>query len=210
MATVTALTAQKRNKDRVNVFLDGTFAFGLAAIVAAPLRIGQTLTPEMITTLQEGVSYEKAKERAVNFISYRPRSCAEVTKNLKDKGFDEEMITQVITRLEEVGLLNDESFARYWVEQRETFKPRSRIALQQELLQKGISREITDIVLSEVDETSAARRAAQKQLYRWANLPKDEFDKKLGGYLQRRGFYYEIVRQINDELWQEISADRED
>ncbi len=209
MAKVTALTAQKRNKDRVNVYLDGEFSFGMAAIVAIQLRIGQELTPERITTLLERDSYEKAKDRAINLISLRPRSGREVSRNLKSKGFDEELIQRVITRLQEIELLNDESFARYWVEQRETFKPRSSRALQQELMQKGVSREIIDTVLSDLDETSAARRAAQKQQYKWAHLPEDEFRKKLGGFLQRRGFYYGIVRQISDELWEEISEENE-
>jgi len=201
MATITALTAQKRNKDRINVFLDGTFAFGLAAAVATQLKIGQSLTPELITSLQQEDSVEKAKEKALNLITYRPRSVAEVERKLREKGFDEPVITRVVERLQAVDLLDDVAFARYWVEQRETFRPRSRLALQQELRQKGVTRQVIDAALSDLDETAAARRAAQKQLYRWSNLEKYEFKQKLGGFLQRRGFRYEIVREITEELW---------
>jgi regulatory protein len=201
MGTITALTAQKRNNDRINVFLDGAFAFGLAAVVAAHLRVGQSLTPATITSLQEEDSVEKAKEKALNFITYRPRSVAEVERKLRDKGFDESVTTRVVERLQAVDLLDDMAFARYWVEQRETFKPRSRLALQQELREKGVARSVIEAVLSDVDETAAARRAAQKQLYRWSNLAEAEFRKKLGGFLQRRGFHYEIVREITEELW---------
>jgi regulatory protein len=201
MGTITALTAQKRNNDRINVFLDGAFAFGLAAVVAAHLRVGQSLTPATITSLQEEDSVEKAKEKALNFITYRPRSVAEVERKLRDKGFDESVTTRVVERLQAVDLLDDMAFARFWVEQRETFKPRSRLALQQELREKGVARSVIETVLSDVDETAAARRAAQKQLYRWYNLAEAEFRKKLGGFLQRRGFHYEIVREITEELW---------
>jgi regulatory protein len=146
MGTITALTAQKRNNDRINVFLDGAFAFGLAAVVAAHLRVGQSLTPATITSLQEEDSVEKAKEKALNFITYRPRSVAEVERKLRDKGFDESVTTRVVERLQAVDLLDDMAFARYWVEQRETFKPRSRLALQQELREKGVARSVIEAV----------------------------------------------------------------
>ena len=201
MGTITALTAQKRNNDRINVFLDGAFAFGLAAVVAAHLKVGQSLTTEMITSLQEEDSVEKAREKALNLITYRPRSVAEVERKLRDKGFDESVTTRAIERLQAVDLLDDMTFARYWVEQRETFKPRSRLALQQELREKGVARSVIETVLSDIDETAAARRAAQKQLYRWSNLAEAEFREKLGGFLQRRGFHYEVVQEITEELW---------
>jgi len=204
MGTITALTAQKRNPNRVNVYLDETFAFGLAAITAASLRIGQVLTPADIETLQTADELENAKQSALRFIGYRPRSLAEVRDNLRGKGFEEGTIEQAITRLQELGLLDDTAFARYWVEQRETFKPRSPLALRQELQQKGVGREVIEEILNEVDETAVARLAAQKQASRWQNLPEEEFKTKLGSYLQRRGFSYYLSKEVSDEMWQHI------
>ena len=86
--------------------------------------------------------------------------------HLQRKAFDEETIEQVLAYLNGLELLDDVAFAQYWVEQRETFRPRSRYALGQELRQKGISREIVAAALEEVDETAAARRAAEKQANR--------------------------------------------
>ena len=142
MRTITALKVQKRKKERVNVFLDDQFAFGLALILAAKLKVGQTLTSEQIVDLQQQDSFEKGKQAAIRFISYRPRSVAEVKRNLFGKGYHENVIAEIIDRLHSLELLDDESFARYWVDQRETFKPRGHFALRRELQQKGISQDI--------------------------------------------------------------------
>ena len=100
-------------------------------------------------------------------------------------------------------LLDDVAFASYWVEQRETFRPRSRFALGQELRQKGISREVVEAVLAEVDDTAAARRAVEKRANRWAGLPEDAFKEKVAGYLQRRGFTYEVIKETLEKNWQD-------
>lgn len=206
MATITALTAQKRNADRVNVYLDGEFAFGLALTAALELVVGQELSAQDVAALQAQDDVERARDSALRLITYRPRSTAEVRRHLRSKQFDDAVIDQAIERLARVDLLNDAAFAAYWIEQRETFKPRSQLALRQELQEKGLSREIIDQALEMVDETDAARRAAEKQAYRWAALPEDEFRLKLGRFLQRRGFTYDIIKQTTQEVWQDITA----
>jgi len=207
MSVITALTGQKRNPNRLNVYLDGVFAFGLDSAVASTLKIGQTLSAEMITSLQQQDGISQAKAGAVNLISRRPRSVAEVEQNLQKKGFEAFVIEQTVVQLQDVGLLDDEAFARYWVEQREAFKPRSHLALRQELQQKGVNRAIIEAVLRDVDQTAAAQRAAAKQARRYTHLTEDEFRNKLGGFLQRRGFHYEIIKQVIDELWEANSHD---
>ncbi|GAB4279267.1 MAG: RecX family transcriptional regulator [Candidatus Promineifilaceae bacterium] len=207
MGKITALTRQKRNTDRVNVYLDGQFAFGVDAFVAISLKVGQTLTAEEINKLQAQDEVEKAKNTAIRLIEYRPRSIAEVKNHLKKKNYSDLSIEQAIERLIAVDLLNDEKFARYWLEQRNTFKPRSKIALQQELRQKGIDRTIIDATLDTLNEEDAARRAAQAKARRWKQLPEQDFKKKLGQYLQRQGFSYTIIRELTDSIWHDISSD---
>lgn len=207
MQTITALTTQKRNQERVNVYLDGDYAFSLAWIAAANLQVGQALTNEEIADLQSDDALEKAKQSALRFISYRPRSIAEVQLNLRGKGYEETVIEQVIVRLQELDLLDDRAFAHYWVEQRESFKPRSQLALRQELFQKGVDRLIVEEVVSEVDEIDAAHRAGQKKAKSLANLTQDEFHQKMAGYLQRRGFSYAIVKTVTQQLWESTAAD---
>lgn len=207
MSTITALTAQKKHQDRVNVFLDGTFAFGLPFTTAARLRIGQSLSAAEIEALQQENLLDRAKNTAVRLISYRPRSVVEVQRHLDRKGYDAELITAVVNQLQATELLDDAAFARYWVDQRETFKPRSQMALQQELRQKGVNREDIEAALIDLDETAAARRAAEKKARRWTALPEQEYRKKLMGFLQRRGFHYGIIKQITNELWQSLEPE---
>lgn len=207
--TVTALIVQKRNKKRVNVFLDGEFAFGLALIEAAKLHKGQRLTDEDIDHLKALDEIEVAHERALNFLSYRPRSIEEVQRNLRDKQIGETAIEAVVDRLERAGLLNDEEFARFWVENREQFSPRGERALRYELRQKGISDSITNMVLGDLDQEDAAYRAAKARARRYAKADKAVFRKRLGDYLARRGFSYDDIRDVVERLWNERLLDEE-
>ncbi|MCA9945602.1 MAG: RecX family transcriptional regulator [Anaerolineales bacterium] len=207
MGKITALTRQKRNPDRINVYLDGEFAFGLAAITAVSLRIGQTLSPVEIERLQGADLEEKAKNVAIGFIEYRPRSIAETRQHLQKKAYPDDVINRVLQRLEAVELLNDAAFARYWVEQRETFKPRSKMALQMELRKKGLDRAMIETAVADIDELAAATQAAQTKARRWHTLPEADFKKKLGGFLQRRGFSYDIVREVSHTLWEQFQSE---
>jgi regulatory protein len=202
MGKVTAITLQKRNKERANIFIDGEYAFSLAVITAVRLKTGQELTPADINRLNAEDLMEKAKQSAFQYISFRPRSTQEVRQNLVKKEYPEVVIDQVMNRLIELNLLNDREFARFWIEQRETFKPRSQRALRQELYQKGLSREIIDEAVADVDELAAARKAAEKKAYRWTYLPRETFFSKMSGFLQRRGFNYAITKTVTEELWQ--------
>lgn len=198
------MTPQVRNQDRVNIFLDGRYAFSLAVAAALGLKIGDTLTEGQIAERQAKDSLEKAKDQAIRYIVQRPRSINEIERYLKRKGYDEPQIEQIINRLKELDLLDDSAFAEYWIEQRLTFKPRSQMALRYELQQKGVSRAVMDELLNEVDEVAAAQDAAQRKLNTFRHLPEDQFRAKLGGFLQRRGFRYETIRQVVDDLWREI------
>jgi len=202
--TITALRLQKRNKDRVNVYLDGRFAFGLAAIAAANLRVGQTLSDEEIARLQAKDDTERAYEHALNFLSYRPRSEAEVRRNLREKDAEDEVIEAVIERLTRVGLLDDHAFARYWIENRLEFNPRGPRALRQELRQKGVSDAVIAEALAGFDEEAVARRAARAAVRRLAHLEPTEFRRRLGAYLARRGFSYAVIEPLVEEMLEAV------
>jgi regulatory protein len=208
---ITALIVQKRNKERVNVYLDGEFAFGLALIEALKLQKGQLLDDADIERLKALDEIEVAHEHALNYLSYRPRSVEEVRRNLRQskKKFSEATIETVIERLKRSGLLDEAAFARYWVENRSQFKPRSARALRYELRQKGVGDPAIQAALENLDEESEAYRAAQSRLHRYAQTDEETFRKRLGDFLTRRGFSYSIVRTALDRLWEEKNAQYE-
>lgn len=201
-STVTALKFQRRNKERVNVYVDGEYAFGLDAIEAARLRKGQMVSDAEIAALKALDERSRAFDRAVRFLSYRPRSRAEVERYLRNKGFAGEVIAGAIERLEQAHYLDDEAFARFWVENRERFKPRSRRALRYELRQKGVSHQIIARVLEDSDDEAAAWRAVEGKLSQWGSLPRDQLRQKIAGYLSRRGFDYGIITLIFEKACQ--------
>ncbi len=207
--TITALKVQARNKSRVNVYLDGEYAFSLADLVAAPLRLGQVLTDDDIAELQRQDAFRQAYERGLRYLSYRARSRAEVERYLVDKGVDQETIGAVIARLTEVGLLNDEDFARMWVGNRENLAPRSRRMLQYELRQKGLAPEVIAGALEDLDEADSAYRAAMARVNHYAGLDRPTFDRRLGGFLLRRGFSYEVVQEVLNRVWRESQEGEE-
>jgi regulatory protein len=202
---ITALKFQRRSKERVNVYLDGEYAFGLTAIEAARLREGQVLSEAEIAALKAQDERQRAFDQAVRFLSYRPRSRAEVERYLHGKRVAGEVVTDVVERLERANYLDDEAFARFWVENREQFKPRSRRALRYELRQKGMTDQVIAQVLSDLDDEAAAWRAVEGRLSRWAGLTRDELRQKMMGYLSRRGFNYEIINSIFEKACQVLN-----
>ena len=201
---ITAIEPQQKNPQRVNVYLNGVFAFGLARIVATWLQVGQELSDEKIANLKAEDEREAVYQKALHFISYRPRSSMEVRQNLTKRGVSETLTAETVNRLQQNGLLNDEAFARAWTENRNEFRPRSKSALRMELRQKGLSEEIIQTVLEEqVDEEALALAAARKYGRRLEGLEWTEFRKKLGGFLARRGFSYATLAPVVSEVWKE-------
>ena len=200
---VTALKLQKKNRERVNVYLDGEFAFGLAHILAGWLKVGQELSEAKIAELQANDELEVAYQRALNFLSYRARASEEIRRNLRKKDFSEETIEAVIERLEKHKYINDAEFANLWVDNRSEFRPRGRYALRTELRQKGISDKVIEVALQDLDEDDLAFRAAEKQARKYKPMEWQDFKKKLGAFLSRRGFSYDIISNVLPQIWEE-------
>ena len=191
----------------MNIHLDGEYAFGVARITAAWLKIGEELSDEKIAQLLAEDAREWAYQQALLFLSYRARSEKEIRQNLRKHEMPEEVIEETIERLRKAGLANDNEFAQAWVENRSTFRPRSRRALAMELRQKGLDDETVHSAVSGVDEEALAYEAAQKRLGRLTGLVWNEFRKKLSEFLARRGFPYSVIAPIVTRLWSETHAD---
>jgi regulatory protein len=204
MKKVTAIRAGKRGK-RVNVFLDGKFAFSLEAEVAMKnnLKVEQELSEDEIKAITGADLFQRCLNAAFGYLDYRPRSEAELRERLKRRGFDSENVEAVIIRMKEKGLLDDLAFAQFWKDNRETFRPRSQWLTALELRRKGVAEAIIDQVVADVDDEDSAYRAAQSRAHRLPHSDYEGFRHRLGGYLKRRGFGYSVINHTVERLWQE-------
>jgi regulatory protein len=204
---ITAIKAQKRNRQRVSIYLDGEYAFGLSRFVAGWLHPGRKLTEAEIEKLQEEDTYEIAFQKALQFINHRPRSITETRRRLSEKGFEEEVIETTIQKLVEKQFLNDLEFARLWIENRNTFRPRSNRLLAYELRLKGVSDDVIAQALESFggDQTELAYQAGIKKAKQCQNETRLDFLKKVGGFLGRRGFHYGIVKPTVERLWEDFA-----
>jgi regulatory protein len=208
--TITAIEAQKHNRSRVNISLDGAYAFALDQLTAAWLKPGVRLNEQQIAQLLAKDEQQSAYSRALHFLSFRARSHQEVRTYLERKGYATEVIEAVLAQLEEDGFLDDARFSREWVENRTTFRPRSQSMLGWELKHKGVSPEAIETALAEadLDDANLALEAAQRALGRYADLPWEDFARKLGAYLQRRGFSAQVTWATIRQLWNTMQDSR--
>ena len=204
---ITDIQAQKRNRNRVNIFLDGQYAFSLDRMAAAWLTVGRQLSVEDISRLQEKDEFQVALNRALHFLSYRARSNQEMQTYLQKKGYDTGLIDRVIAKLTEERLIDDLDFAQNWVDNRERFRPRSQSLMRLELHQKGVAESEIEqaLQISDLDDFALAMKAGKKLSRRYQLLDKPEYDRKLAAALQRRGFSYSVVRECLPLLWKEKS-----
>jgi len=205
MKRVTAIETQKTKKGRVNLFLDGAFAFSLSIPVAsmAGLREGQELTSKEVEELKNDDLLHRSLNSALRFLGPRPRSETEVRNRLRRQGFEAHTIQQVIAKLKEQKLIDDADFARFWRENRENFRPRSRRFIEFELRQKGVDAETATEVTEGLDDELNAYRAAQRKTATLAGLDYHNFRNRLSAFLKQRGFSYEVINRIINRVWQE-------
>ena len=212
---ITALEPQLNNPDRINLFVDGRFLMGVNAIIVLQmgLRLEQELTPEELEWLHSEEIEQRAVDRALNFLSYRPRSREEVRRYLKRKETSPEIIEAALARLDRLDFVNDRTFAGFWIESREHFSPRGARALKNELRMKGVERDVVDELVSDEQDEERALRAGRKKamtLLNNSNIDYATFRNRLGSFLQRRGFGYQIVTKTVRELWKELKEEPEE
>ena len=207
---ITALEVQARDQSRVNLYLDGRFAFGISAktVTDAGLKKGDHLTADRIVDLLKGEAREQAMLQAFNYLSYRSRSVAEMERYLRGKGHAPETVTSVISRLTDLHYLDDTTFALAWVENRQRAKPRGPHLLRSELIQKGIDKEAANQAIADAsgDEEALVLDAARQKAATLKAADYPEFSRKLGGYLSRRGYSSDVVWSAVKAAWNERSG----
>lgn len=208
-----AALRMQRNQRRVTAQMEDGRTLTLAAILAAPLRVGQPLDDAQITRLEREDLLEDGFQRSLALIARRPRSRAELETYLRRRKLDAATISEVIERLAQRGFINDAEFARAWVENRQSFRPRSRRVLQAELRKRGVTEDDSQPALEGVREHDAALAAARKRAQRLAgHFPGDDrqarfaFEKKIIAFLAMRGFEFDLARDTARQVWQEAQA----
>lgn len=191
---ISDIKRQKKREQRYSIYLDGTYRFSLdeLELSASNLRIGGELTEVEITDWRERSSFNKAYESSLRFLSYRQRSEREIRTYLHDKDYDDETIRVTIERLIDLNMVNDETFARSWVADRNRMRPRSKRALTMELRVKGIDTDTIAIVLDEVDydtEVAVLRRLIERKASRYSDTT------KLMAYLSSLGYTYGLIKE---------------
>jgi regulatory protein len=198
---ITALETQKRNPDRLNVYLDNEFAFGISKFVAAWLSIGQTISEEKLKELSNQDEREKAYQTALSYIGYKDRTKFEVTTRLEKGDFPPEIIQRIISELEEKEYINDLRFAQQWVEIRSETKPRGRYLLALELKRKGLEESVIDHALANIPtEENLASEFGKNYMRKLADADRETFVKKMTGALQRKGFSYSVTKEVVGNL----------
>jgi regulatory protein len=206
---VTALKVDPKRRGRIQVYLDGALAMTLSASAAAGLAVGQQLRPEAIERLTRQDAERAATAQALRLISRRPRSAMELRQAWDRRGVTPEAQADALEHLRRTGQVDDAAFAATWIENRGAFRPRSVRALRSELRRKGIEESTIISAVDGLDESEAGYQAAQRFARQSAGLAEQEFYRRLGGQLARRGFDWDIIRAAVRRVWAEQSSDPE-
>lgn len=207
---VTAIKPRKKGNNRVNLFLDGRFTLSLSASVLgeAGIQTGQSLSQFEVENLEKADLTQAAIERARRYISYRPRSESEVRARLERYGYGDDIVSRTLQSLRNSGLTDDAYFGMFWKENRANFRPCGSRLIVQELRRKGISSEVITEIAEGIDNDAEAYRAGYKKARLLLGADYQVFRRKLGAFLHRRGFDYEVIEFVVDRLWQEQEKER--
>lgn len=210
MPQITDISPQKRNKDRVNLFLDGKFAFSISLenLLKKNLKIDTNLSNDEITKLTTAESQQKYLDRVINFLSFRPRSEKEIRDYLAKKisrdssvSFSQvqnsTLIEKIITKLKKYKYIDDMEFAKWWLASRSSSRPKGVHFIKMELSNKGVSRQTIENVLSRApNQLKLAEKAIGKKLKIWKKLQLFEQKRKIYNYLASRGFEQDTIEDL--------------
>lgn len=206
MNKITAIHSTKGQRgQRVKILLDDESAFSLETELALKqgLKIGQELSAEQLEALTKSDKFYRCLNAAMNLLSYRPRSKSELHQRLQRRGFDDSSIEAAIAKLAEQRLVDDEAFAQFWKDNRDSFSPRSQWFIRAELKRKGVATDIVDRVVRTADDSKSAYQVAVTKARRLPRSDYQSFRLQLGGYLHRRGFSYGVINKVVEQVWKE-------
>jgi regulatory protein len=206
MPVITRIAEQKRSANRRNIYLDGAFAFGVNVNVVAKFRLreGMTLTPGEVRDIEQGEVRQDCFDRAMRLLESRLHSRAELSRKLDRREYGQKVIDQVLDELQRLGYVDDTRFAKTRALSAAEHKQHGRNRAVVELLKAGVERETARRAVEEVydphDSLAVARNLAQKKALHLRKLDPMVARRRLAGMLARRGFEYDVVRPVIDEV----------
>jgi regulatory protein len=206
MPTVTKIVEQKRRPNRRNVYLNGAFAFGLNDNVVARFRLreGMTLSEEQVQEIAKGEVRQECFDYAMKYLQARLHSRAELRRKLVRREYGDQVIEGVLDDLTRMGYLDDARFAKTRAMSAAEHKHHGRRRAFVELLKAGVKRDVADAALNDVyektDSTAAARTLAERKAASLKRLEPAVARRRLAGMLMRRGFDYETIRPVIDQV----------
>ena len=198
MPSITRLEAQKRDKQRVNIYVDDEFFCGITLddVVRHKLSVGLVLTESDLTNLTANADENKYFNKALEYLLTSPKTELQIKQYLYKKQLDPNTITTIITRLKKYNYINDADYAQNFAQTKSTKLGRKNI--QAKLMQKGINRDIITESVNEIgDQTDLVRATAEK--YMRNKTPSRETFAKLYRYLIGKGFDFDTASAIMDE-----------
>ncbi len=205
--TITSIARQKKDSNRVSIFLDGEFAFGIHqdVLLEHGLHTGQVLSPEDVLLIQHADQYYVARTVALNYASQRPRTVHEVRQKLRQKSYEDAVIDAVTDRLTTLHYLDDATYARNYVRGRVNGRGYGPRRIQQELRRRGVDAAIIEAALAEeLDVDHVLENARKQAAKRWTQLQREadpyKRRRKLQDYLMRRGFRHDTIRSVIEAL----------
>ncbi len=205
MQKITSAELQKNNKDRVNIFLDNKFAFGLDISIYHKynLKKGMELDESFIETILKTEESNKALSYAASLLSKKDRTQKEIIDKMKDKGFDEEVINFVLDKLTEYNYIDDELYCEKYINDKIKLSKYGKNKIMTNLYAKGVSKEIISRKIVEIDNNLEDRKAlelAQKKLGSLQKYDRLKIKAKLGNHLVSKGFDYDTVNKVIRQL----------
>lgn len=206
MGVVTGLEINKA-RNRARLYIDGCLALSLSVEVVFDhkLKSGMELSQSQIESLKEEEEVYRCRQSAYRLLAFRARSEQELRERLARKGFGCSSVEKNIEHLKDCGLIDDREFGRQWAEKRLSFKPQSALLTSRELKQKGLSEEFIQEAVKDHDDYQNALKAARPRALRNNDTDYPSFQRRIGSFLQRRGFGYGVIKPVIEELWKEIT-----
>ncbi len=191
---ITAIKQQARDRGRYSVFVDGKFSFGMSelSLIHAAIRVGQEVSKEQVIEYKDQSTTDKYYAAVLRLLSRRSRSEWEITNYLRRKGVTDDRTQSILNMLSNYGYVDDNKFARLWVENRRLLKPTSRRKLVAELKAKHISDDIISEVLS--SDATDEKDVLQQEIIKKRRQTRYQDDKKLIAYLSRQGYNYGDIK----------------